>query len=160
MSCFVIVGLVLLLPAISVTSIGGENMQRETLTRCFFTPDDNSTTECVSQEELAAVKTEMERKVDQLHSQLQFWQGVTVDSILQDHCSSLNTGNSTNFDCGSLYYSAYDAFQMYGLMVSLAREWWYMYWRVCSDGHISSITPPDCHSHHSHCHSMSTHHQN
>ena len=51
------------------------------------------------------MKTEMERKVDQLHSQLQFWQGVAVDSILQDHCSSLNTGNSTNFDCGYLYYS-------------------------------------------------------
>ena len=34
---------------------------------------DDSTTECVSQEELAAVKTEMERKVDQLHSQLHYW---------------------------------------------------------------------------------------
>ena len=33
---------------------------------------DDSTTECVSQEELAAVKTEMERKVDQLHSQLHY----------------------------------------------------------------------------------------
>ena len=103
MSCFVIVGLVFLLLAIStVASIGGEiDTSRETLTRCCFTPpDDNSTTECVSQEELAAVKTEVKERVDQLHSQLQFWQGVTVDSILQDHCSSLNTGNSTNFDCG------------------------------------------------------------
>ena len=78
-------------------------MQRKTLTRCCLTPDDNSTTECVSQEELAAVQTEVKERVDQLHSQLQFWQGVTVDSILQDHCSSLNTGNSTNFDCVSLY---------------------------------------------------------
>ena len=45
-------------------------------------------TQCVSQEELAAVKTEMERKVDQLHSQLHYWQNATV-SVLNEHCSSL-----------------------------------------------------------------------
>ena len=45
----------------------------------------------MSQEELAAVKTEMERKVDQLHSQLHYWQNVTVN-ILNEHCSSIKTG--------------------------------------------------------------------
>ena len=50
-----------------------------------------STTECVSQEELASVNTEMERKVDQLQSQLHYWQNVTVSAV-KDHCSSINTG--------------------------------------------------------------------
>ena len=43
-------------------------------------------------QELAAVKTEMERKVDQLHSQLHYWQNVTVN-ILKDHYSYLITGS-------------------------------------------------------------------
>ena len=54
---------------------------------------DDSTTECVSQQELAAVKAEMERKVDQLHSQFDYWQDVTYN-ILKDQCSSINSGNS------------------------------------------------------------------
>ena len=33
----------------------------------------------------------MEKKVDQLHSQLHYWQNVTVN-ILKDHYASLNTG--------------------------------------------------------------------
>ena len=37
-------------------------------------------------QELAAVKAEMERRVDQLHSQLHYWQNVTVN-ILKDHYS-------------------------------------------------------------------------
>ena len=53
----------------------------------------DGSTECVSQEELAAVKAEMERRVDQLHSQLHYWQNVTVN-ILQDHCSAINEGNT------------------------------------------------------------------
>ncbi|CAI8001679.1 hypothetical protein GBAR_LOCUS3249 [Geodia barretti] len=53
----------------------------------------DSTTECVSQEELASVKAEMERRVDQLHSQLHYRQNVTV-GILKDHCSSTNTGGA------------------------------------------------------------------
>ena len=77
-----IAGLVLLLSATSVVGTGGGEDAMIT---------DDSTTECVSQEELAAVKTEMERKVDQLHSQLHYWQNVTVN-ILKDHYSSLNTG--------------------------------------------------------------------
>ena len=52
----------------------------------------DGSTECVSQEELAAVKAEMERRVDQLDSQLHYWQSVTVDSIFQNHCSS-STGS-------------------------------------------------------------------
>ena len=52
---------------------------------------DNSTTECVSQQELAAVKAEIESKVDQLHSHVHYWQNVTVN-ILKDHCSPLTSG--------------------------------------------------------------------
>ena len=44
----------------------------------------------MSQQELAAVKAEMERRVDQLHSQLHYWQNVTVN-ILKDHYSSIDT---------------------------------------------------------------------
>ena len=44
----------------------------------------NLTTECVSQEELASVKG----KVNQLHSHLHYWQGITIHNILQDHCLS------------------------------------------------------------------------
>ena len=55
-------------------------------------------------QELAAVKAEMERRVDQLHSQLHYWQNVTVN-ILKDHYATLNPGkehktlqtNSTGF---------------------------------------------------------------
>ena len=80
MSWTAIVGLVLLLSASSVVGTGGGD---------DVTADDS---ECVSQEELAAVKTEMERKVDQLHSQLHYWQNVTVN-ILKDHYYSLDTGS-------------------------------------------------------------------
>ena len=45
----------------------------------------------MSQEKLAAVKTEMEGKVDQLHSQFHYWQNDTVSAV-KDHCSSINTG--------------------------------------------------------------------
>ena len=71
-----VAGLVLLLSASSVVGTGGGD---------DVTGDDS---ECVSQEELAAVKAE----VDQLHSQLHYWQNVTVN-ILKDHYSSLNTGS-------------------------------------------------------------------
>ena len=46
----------------------------------------------MSQEELAAVRTEMEKRVEQLHSQLHYWQNVTVN-ILKDHYSSLDTSS-------------------------------------------------------------------
>ena len=79
----------------------------KTLVRGYTTADGNgSTTEYVSQEELASVKAEMERRVDQLHSQLHYRQNVTV-GILKNHCSSTNTGNST------LPFSHnYDAFKL------------------------------------------------
>ena len=61
------------------------------------TADGGTPGECVSQEELTAVRTamaaemtKMERRVDQLHSQLHYWQNVTVN-ILKDHYSSLDT---------------------------------------------------------------------
>ena len=37
------------------------------------------------------MKTEMERKMDQLNLQLHYWQNVTVN-ILNGHCSLLSTG--------------------------------------------------------------------
>ena len=58
---------------------------REILTLCVTT-DQEASSECVSQQELAAVKAE----VDQLHSQLHYWQNVTVN-ILKDHYSSIDT---------------------------------------------------------------------
>ena len=68
--------------------------------------DDDGSSECVSEEEMAevkqdlaavrselgAVRREMERRVDQLHSQLHYWQNVTVN-ILKVHYSSLDTSN-------------------------------------------------------------------
>ena len=51
-----------------------------------YTADGKNSTECVSQQELDAVKTEMENKVGKLNSQLQYWQGVTINNIFQDHC--------------------------------------------------------------------------
>ena len=58
----------------------------------LYMTDEGALNECVSQEELAAVRTEMERRVDQLHSQLHYWQNVTVN-ILKDHYSSLDTSS-------------------------------------------------------------------
>ncbi|CAI8045731.1 hypothetical protein GBAR_LOCUS25294 [Geodia barretti] len=71
MSCSVIAGLVLLLSATSVVGTGDAN-----------------STECVSQQELAAVKAEIASKVDKLHSQINYWQGVTVNNIFQDNCKT------------------------------------------------------------------------
>ena len=60
------------------------------------TPDiDDSTSECECEQEMAAVKQELaavKAEVNQLHSQLHYWQNVTVN-ILKDHYSSLNTGS-------------------------------------------------------------------
>ena len=72
--------------------------QRET--RCWWryyvaTTADANSTECVSQQELAAVKAEMESKVGKLHSQINYWQGVTVNNIFQDHCKTGYTGLAT-----------------------------------------------------------------
>ena len=59
--------------------------------------DEEASSKCVREEEmvevkqeLAAVKAEMERRVDQLHSQLHYWQNVTVN-ILKDHYSSIDS---------------------------------------------------------------------
>ena len=70
--------------------------QREIHTRCWWryyvaTTGDADSTECVSQQDLAAVKAEMERKVDKLHSQFDYWQNVTFN-ILKDQCPSINSG--------------------------------------------------------------------
>ena len=75
------------------------------LTNCT-TAEGGASGDCVSQVELiavraemasvrsemSAVRSEMERRVDQLHSQLYYWQNVTV-SIFKHHCSSLDTSS-------------------------------------------------------------------
>ena len=78
-----------------------KHTQRETHRgiKVATTADANST-ECVSQQELAAVKAEMERKVDQLHSQLHYWQNVTVN-ILKAHYTSLNNGKERTTETNS-----------------------------------------------------------
>ena len=44
-----------------------------------------------SRQELAAVKAEMQSQVDQLHSQLHYWQNTTLN-ILKDHYTATNSG--------------------------------------------------------------------
>ena len=100
MSSAVIAGLVLLLSATAVVGTGGEWEREEDniVSRCGVSvADDVGSSECVREEEmvevkqeLAAVKAEMERRVDQLHSQLHYWQNVTVN-ILKDHYSSIDS---------------------------------------------------------------------
>ena len=46
--------------------------------------DPNIVTECVSQEELATV----ERKVDELYSQLHYWQNVTINILKEQYFPS------------------------------------------------------------------------
>ena len=50
----------------------------------------DDSTECVSKAEFAAVKAEMERKIDRLHH---YWQNVTTNT-LSEHCSPLTTGRA------------------------------------------------------------------
>ncbi|CAI8046350.1 hypothetical protein GBAR_LOCUS25629 [Geodia barretti] len=78
MSRSLIAGLVLLLSATSVVGTGDAN-----------------STECVSQQELAAVKAEMESKVGKLHSLINYWQGVTVNNIFQDHCKTASSSETS-----------------------------------------------------------------
>ena len=75
----------------------------------YTTAAGDSTSECECEQEmatvrqeLAAVKAEMEGKVDQLQSQLQFWQNVTLN-ILKDHCSPLSTGKHRTTSAKSVY---------------------------------------------------------
>ena len=90
MSSTVIAGLVLLLSATAVVGTGGEWEREIYYTPLCVTTDQEASSDCVSQQELAAVKAEMERRVDQLHSQLHYWQNVTVN-ILKDHYSSIDS---------------------------------------------------------------------
>ena len=55
--------------------------------------DDVGSSECVREEEMVEVKQELaavKAEMDQLHSQLHYWQNVTVN-ILKDHYSSIDT---------------------------------------------------------------------
>ena len=74
-------------------------MDRDThkmmLAEHVHTADEGASNECVSQEELAAVRSELatvRTEMGQLHSQLHYWQNVTVN-ILKDHYSSLDTSS-------------------------------------------------------------------
>ena len=78
--------------------MSGREREDNIVSRCGGSvADEEASSECVREEEmvevkqeLAAVKAEMERRVDQLHSQLHYWQNVTVN-ILKDHYSSIDT---------------------------------------------------------------------
>ena len=83
--------------------------------------DDSTTdcaTECVSQTELAAVKAEMESKFDKLHSQLLYWQNVTVNTV-NDHCSSL--GSNPEVNCIQLIF--YQFFVSKVRLVKVPARW-------------------------------------
>ena len=67
--------------------------------RVYTSTDGGTSGECVSQEELTAVRAAMaaematvRAEMDQHHSQLHYWQNVTVN-ILKDHYSSLDTSS-------------------------------------------------------------------
>ena len=67
--------------------------------------DPNVVTECVSQEELAAVKADMERKVDELYSQLHYWQNVTIN-ILKEQYFPSNPGTLNMSQACTVAHSA------------------------------------------------------
>ena len=96
MSSTVIAGLVLL-SATAVVGTGGEReREREDniASRCGGSvADDVGSSECVRGEEMVEVKQELaavKAEMDQLHSQLHYWQNVTVN-ILKDHYSSIDS---------------------------------------------------------------------
>ena len=73
--------------------------ERELTNGAMNITEDYGSSECVREEELAqvkqelaAVRTEMKRRVNQLHSQFHYWLNVTVN-ILKDHYSSLDTSS-------------------------------------------------------------------
>ena len=74
---------------------------------CVYSGTDGSS-ECMCEEEtaavkqeLAAMKAEMENRVDQLHLQLHYWQKVTVN-ILKDHYTSLDIRGNKPYTITSL----------------------------------------------------------
>ena len=40
---------------------------------------------CASHEELAAVKADMQRQIDELHTQLHYWQNITITILRDQH---------------------------------------------------------------------------
>ena len=92
------------------------------------TTADANSTECVSQQELAAVKAEMERKVDKLHSQFDYWQNVTVN-ILKDQCSSFSNG-TYSFGLNSLaWLKHWTCSKLQSVNLALRQRSWYL---LCS----------------------------
>ena len=65
--------------------------------------------ECACQQELAAVKADMQGRVDTLQSQLDYWQNVTIN-ILKDLYFSPNSGNIRKEHCKRESWSICDHF--------------------------------------------------
>ena len=155
MSRCVIAGLVLLLSATSVVGTGGEwlrhwyihrEKERDKLAEGAIAADDSPAdcaTECVSQQELAAVKAE----VNQLHSQLHYWQNVTVN-ILKDQCSSFSNG-TYSFGLNSLaWLKHWTCSKLQLVNLALRQRSWYLlcsiYPRAVSDWHDAYLLLHTC----------------
>ena len=41
--------------------------------------------QCASQQDLAAVKADMQREMDQIHTQLQYWQNMVITILRDQH---------------------------------------------------------------------------
>ena len=74
--------------------MSGREREDNIVSRCGGSvADDVASSECVREEEMVEVKQELaavKAEVDQLHSQLHYWQNVTVN-ILKDHYSSIDS---------------------------------------------------------------------
>ena len=84
----------------------------------YTLPDPNTVTECVSQEELDAV----ERKVDELYSQLHYWQNVTIN-ILKEQYFPSNPGIYTDHESGLHSGSLSLLSQVQSVNVVIWRHW-------------------------------------
>ena len=56
--------------------------------------DGGGDNQCASQEELEAVKADMQRQIDELHTQLHYWQNITITILRDQH--HVNTGGKRN----------------------------------------------------------------
>ena len=74
--------------------MSGREREDNIVSRCGGSvADDVGSSECVKEEEMVEVKQELaavKAEMDQLHSQLHYWQNVTVN-ILKDHYSSIDS---------------------------------------------------------------------
>ena len=52
----------------------------------------NDESQCASREELATMKADMQRQIDELHTQLHYWQNITVAILREQH--HIHTGGT------------------------------------------------------------------